>query len=277
MSAIIPGELPALTINLEYGDGEHAECTKLPWDLYAKFTGPNKGFPEYGFMEVNVSVRVLTDDGEADWFDLPESKWMRQKIRRAVKLGYEFRAFEHDEFLDDVHEINTSMGERQGKEMSASYVARPASEPSSAGQTCAQHRRDWFGVFKDGKLYAYANVLQCGEMMLYSRILGHGEFMDDGIMNLLVFEAAKRRHEQSGTKYAVYFLQHSGTEGLQFFKRKMGFSGHLVAWEIARPGVTTPPVPVRAKPAAVSTSRKAYRALINRVPAVKTVAKKLKG
>ena len=92
-------------------------------------------------------------------------------------------------------------------------------------------------MFKDGRLWAYANVVQCGEVMIFSKLLGHGERLDDGIMNLLVFEAAKRCRQESGTRYAVYHLADNGTEGLQFFKRKMGFTGHLVHWELARPGV----------------------------------------
>jgi hypothetical protein len=95
-------------------------------------------------------------------------------------------------------------------------------------------------VLREGKLYAYSFVRQCGEMMLFSRILGHGDFMADGIMQLLVFEAVKDLHEHSGTQWAVYHLHDSGTEGLQFFKRKMGFRGVRVRWQLARPGVEVP-------------------------------------
>lgn len=275
---INPAELPALTINFEYGDGDGTECTRLPLELYKQFTAPNRAFPGYGFMEVNVSVIDLPDDIEAGWWNTPESKWMRQKIRRAEKLGYEFRAFDQKDHIDDIHEINTSLDERQGKPMSASYVAKPAAEEPYGDQGCLRHRRDWFGVFKEDKLYGYVNVLTCGEMLLYSRILGHGAAMEDGIMNLLVFDAAKKLHEESGTRYAVYFLHHSGTEGLQFFKRKMGFEGYTVTWELARPGVAVPELPARAEyaPPAVSPVQRIYRGVIRRVPAVGAVGKKVK-
>jgi hypothetical protein len=277
MSAIDPAALPSLTINLEYGDGEDQACTELPMSFYKKFTAPNKAFPGYGYMEVNVSVLVVPDDVDAGWFGTPESKWMRQKIRRAEKLGYEFRPFAYNDHLDDLYEINTSMADRQGKEMSDYYRNPLSPAPVGPEPTCQKHRRDWFGVFRDGKLYAYANVLQCGEMMLFSTILGHGEAMDDGIMNLLVFESVKLRARESGTRYPVYFLQHSGTEGLQFFKRKMGFTGHTVTWEIARPGVEVPDMPVvdRSVPT-VSAPQRAYRALVRKVPAVGALGKKLK-
>lgn len=278
MSAIDPAVLPALTINLEYGDAADVECTELPLSFYKQFTAPNKSFPGYGYLEVNVSVLDVPGDLGTGWWDTPESKWMRQKVRRAEKLGYEFRPFAYNEYLDDIFEINTSMENRQGKPMSDSYRNRPAPAPEAAPPTCARHRRDWLGVFKEGRLYAYANILQCGEMMLFSKILGHGDAMDDGVMNLLVFEAVKLRREESGTRYPVYFLQHSGTEGLQFFKRKMGFTGHTVVWELARPGIAVPDLPkVDRSVPTVSAPQRAYRALVRRVPAVGTLGKKLKG
>jgi hypothetical protein len=278
VSPIIPAELPALTINFEYGDSDGPECTRLPLELYKQFTAPNKAFPGYGYLEVNVSVVDMPDDIETGWWGTPESKWMRQKVRRAEKAGYEFRGFDQKDHIDDLHEINTSLEERQGKPMSSSYVAKPVEEAPYGDQPCPRHRREWFGVFRDGKLYAYTNVLNCGEMLLFSRILGHGEFMKDDIMNLLVFEAAKQLHEKSGTRYAVYFLHHSGTEGLQFFKRKMGFAGYTVTWELARPGVAVPELPKREAFEApkVPAVQRVYRGLIRRVPAVGAVGKKVK-
>jgi len=240
MPAIDPAELPALTINFEYGDTDDHTCVKGPLDLYKQFTAPNKTYEGYGFLEVNVSVLLIPDDIERDWWGSPDSYWMRQKVRRAIKLGYSFAAFDHNEYIDDIHEINISLDVRQGRPMTESYRTRPTEQSPFGDQPCPRHRHDYFGVFKDGKLFAYALVPQCGEMMLFSRILGHGDRMSDGIMNLLVYEAVKHRHENSNTRYAVYFLHNSGTTGLQFFKRKMGFGGYTVRWELARPGVVVP-------------------------------------
>jgi hypothetical protein len=71
-------------------------------------------------------------------------------------------------------------------------------------------------------------------MMLFSMILGHGDHLDDGIMNLLAYESVRMFRAESGTRYAVYYQQDSGTEWLQLFKRKMGFVGHRVRWELSR-------------------------------------------
>lgn len=232
--------LPPLTINLEYADTGHETCRAHPLDLFGQFTRPGAEYAGYGYMEVNVSVFPIPDDIDKDWWKTPESYWMRQKVRRAVKLGYAFAPFEYNDHLDDIYEINTSMDSRQGRQMTESYRQRPEPREPWGEQPCPRHHFGYFGIFKDGRLVAYTLVAQSGEMMQFSQILGHGAHMEDGVMNLLIFEAVKWHQERARTPYAVYYLHDSGTSGLQFFKRKMGFAGHLVRWELARPGVAAP-------------------------------------
>jgi hypothetical protein len=267
---IDPETLPKLTINLECADTQGRECLKLPQELYAKFTAPHENYPGYGAMEVNVAVIVIPDDVENDWWNTAESKWMRQKVRRCQKAGYEFRRFEHNDHIDEIHEINTSLTERQGRKMSALYTEKPAPTRSLKNQPCDRHRRDYYGVFKDGKLFAYTYIFTCGEMMVYSRLLGHGDALKDDVMNLMVFEAAKVRHAESGTRYAVYHMADNGSEGLQFFKRKMGFVGHRVVWELARPGVKFETY----KP---SAGMEILKKVAKKAPVVKVVGQKLRG
>ena len=235
--ALDPSTLPALTIYLDHGDTDNELCRVEPLKRFEQFTLPNLTYPGYGELEVNTSVLIIPDDIDRDWWGSPESYWMRQKVRRGIKLGYEFAPFEFDDYLDDVYEINTSKDERQGRPMTQSYRERPAAWGRSPEQPCRRHRNGCFGVFRDGKLYAYTYVPQCGEMMLFSMILGHGDHMEDGLMNLLVYEAVKWHRERAGAAYAVYFLHDSGTTGLQFFKRKMGFAGYAVRWELGRRAV----------------------------------------
>jgi hypothetical protein len=231
--------LPLLTINLEYGDSDDRVCHASPVDRYQAFTAPSPQIEGFGFLELNVSVLVLPDNFD-DWWNSPDSHWMRRKVRGAIKAGYQFAPFDHINFRDDVYEINTSKQTRQGRPMSEAYRRLPVEKSPFRNQSCPRHRNDYFGVFRDSKLYAYALVRQCGEMFLFAEFIGHGAHLENGIMNLLLFEAAKRRHQESGSRYAVYHLHHNGTPGLQFFKRKMGFAPHRVNWELARVGVTAP-------------------------------------
>jgi hypothetical protein len=232
--SIEPLAMPSLSISLDHGDTDDESCCGPPLTLFEEFTLPSLAHPGFGELEVNVSVKIIPDDVEKEWFGSPEAYWMRQKIRRAIKLGYTFQRFEYNDYLDDLYEINTSLSVRQGRAMSSSYMERPMPQMPSPTPSCLRHRNDWLGVFRDGKLYAYALIVQAGEMMLFSMILGHGDHMDDGIMNLLVYESVRMYRAESATQYAVYYLQDSGTEGLQFFKRKMGFAGHRVRWALSR-------------------------------------------
>jgi hypothetical protein len=261
-------DLHALIINLEYGDSPAAECKRLPLDIHARFTAPSGVHSGYGLLEVNVAVLVVPDDIQRDWWSSPQAKWMRQKVRRATKLGYEFRPFEHNDHIDAIYAINTSLPTRQGGQMSEAYRTRPTEEPAAATWSCQRHRRVYHGVFKDGKLCAYANVVQCGEVMIFSRLLGHGTHLDGGVMNLLVYDSVRRCHKESGTRYAVYHLADNGTQGLQFFKRKMGFAGYRVRWELARPGVR---VSKRR-----SLVRKLYAAGARRFPVLRTLRRALR-
>jgi hypothetical protein len=225
-------ELPRLTINLEYGDRDDRLCTDSAVDRYARL---------HTMLEHNVSVLRIPADIERDWRDLPSSAYLRRRVNRAYRLGYEFAAFDFRDYRDDVHEINTSKQERQGRAMSESYLAYPDDKNPFRNQTCPRHRHDYVGIFQNGKLYAYALLRQCGEMVLFSEILGHGERLPDGIMYLLTYESIKLSQKQSRTQYGVYHLHDAGAgAGLQTFKHHMGFSGYDVTWELGRPGIEVP-------------------------------------
>src|SRR4051794_33494276 len=231
MGAVDPASLPRLAINFECGDTEAPGCTTRARSLYERFVAPSTSYPGYGTYAVNASILVIPDDIEADWFGKPESYWMRQKIRRAVKLGYEVRDVERNDYLDDIYAINTSLEERQGRPMTDAYQAKPQPQSPLGEQPCPRHQLRFLGVLLGEQLVAYTSMQQYGEFVLISTILGHGEHMKDGIMQLLVYEGVRAVKASGHPAYAMYNLHDSGTEGLQFFKRKMGFEGYLVDWQ----------------------------------------------
>ena len=116
-----PTALPTLTVNLEHGDTDDETCRVLPLRWFEVFTAPNVDYPGYGEFEVNVSMFVVPDDIEADWFNVPSSRWLRKKVHRSRRLGYEFAPFEFNDYIDDIFEINTSKLERQEEWMYEKY------------------------------------------------------------------------------------------------------------------------------------------------------------
>lgn len=152
-----------------------------------------------------------------------------ERVRRAKKLGHVVEAFDPAEHLEAIMRINTSAGERQGKEVSSGYtdqaqVERYNSRPGA-----------WFGAFdSDHVLRAYTHVPVFRDFFLYSRILGEAARLDDGIMYLLVHDTIEHMSTQFAETgfphWAMYDMYIGGTDGLRQFKRRSGFTPARVTW-----------------------------------------------
>jgi hypothetical protein len=207
-------------------------------------------------------VAVLPDTYE-QWFE-DVGYYCRRKVRRAQKRGYTFARINRDDHLEDIHEINTSLEERQGRVMDERY--RRAVKPFGPlpNHACPRHQLATYGVFKDGTLVAYAWIYQTGEMFLLSTLLGHGAHLNEGVMFLLIAGVIEDLITTAGSRYAVYERHWSGTEGLRFFKEQMGFRPYLVTFVR---GDERPPTPREKVQAALG-------AQVQRVRRVRTGARR---
>jgi hypothetical protein len=218
-----------LSISLMRGDAEDRSCVGLPDRFYRQFTAPHPKHPEHGLLERGCSILEAPPSIDHYW-DLPHAYWLRQRVRRAQREGYEFGRLEQGVYLDDIFAINTSLRERQGHALPGEYYERPTAvhtRPSS----CANHNLAFYGITRDGHLYAYAWVYHLGQSCLISTILGHGEHMKAGIMPQLIFNILRDKLSVPEFKYLVYYLHASGTPGLRFFKEQMGFYPRDVEWQ----------------------------------------------
>jgi len=243
---------PELTISFLRADTPDPACTDLADQFYDKFTAPHPRHPEYGAYQNGCSILVLPATFEEYW-DGAAGYGTRRKVRKALKEGYTFEFIDRDRYLDDIHAINTSLPERQGREMTEGYRHKPGPYGPLPAYTCPRHQVRTYGVLKDGHLVAYTWLYQMGEMCLFSTILGHGDHLNAGVMYLLIAETLKDIIPVAGTKYAMYNMHQSGTEGLRFFKEQMGFRSFWVDWQRAdEPPVTRIPpdvAPAARKPA----------------------------
>lgn len=224
-----PEELPELTINFQRSDMSSKWCTSYADMLHDKFAAPHARLEGYGAYEVGASILVLPDSFEEWWEDV--GYYTRRKVRKAEKDGYEFAVIERDQHLEDIFEINTSMQERQGREMTEAYQKRPGPFGALPEFSCPRHRLGAYGILLDGKLVAYTWVYQVGEMCLFSTILGHGDHLRSGVMFQLIAGVLQNLIPTSGTRYAMYNMHWSGTDGLRFFKERMGFRPYRVQWK----------------------------------------------
>lgn len=156
------------------------------------------------------------------------SRTARKRANRASNLGYQFRPVLRHEHVDEIHRINTSLAERQGKPMSEGYAQRPSSAPDPEWP-CERHGVHPYGVLDDRcRLRAYLWVYRSGELALVSQILGHGAHLRNDIMWLLWQGMLEAELELGG--YVVYNRHDSGTDGLRYYKEKVGLRACRVDW-----------------------------------------------
>lgn len=169
----------------------------------------------------------------AEW--RAEHRTARKRASHARRLGYYGGVWPRHGFEDDIYEINTSAPRRQGRPMSAGYLQRPnySGDPEYA---CSLHGVHYYGVRlpKDdvmgaGKLVAYLWIYRAGDLALVSSILGHDGHLQNDIMYPL-FEACLLGEIRAGSGVVIYNRHDSGTDGLRYFKSKLGFAEAEIEW-----------------------------------------------
>lgn len=205
--------LEATRISLAAGC-EYASCALLALPLYKQL--------KIGYE--TCSVLPLPADID-NWRDTHRTA--RKRADRAHRFGYRFEQIERERFIDDIHEINTSLPRRQGRPMSAGYQERQNFVPLPV-YPCDQHAIRTYGVLWGSHLFAYLWLYRSGDLALVSQILGHGAHLPNDVMYLLVQGVIGAELEHGGL--LVYNRADSGTDGLRYFKSKLGFEATEVQW-----------------------------------------------
>lgn len=150
----------------------------------------------------------------------------RKRAARARRLGYHVTVIERADHSDAIYRINTSAPERQGRPMAAGYL-QPAQLAPLPVYPCPRHRISQFGVFHGDELAGYLVLYVCGDLGMVSQILGHARRLRDDVMYLLVQEALRTLPLPAAVFYNRW---DSGTDGLRFFKERLGFKPARVRW-----------------------------------------------
>lgn len=206
----------ATRISVDLADGHTgAGCLEMAWQLYRQLVN--------GYTR-DASLMPLDD------FDryLETHRTARKRAARAARLGYRFEEIERERYEDDVFAINVSTPERQGRPMSDGYLERPTFSPNPC--LCPLHHVYTYGVLREDTLVAYLWLYRCGELAMISSILGHADRLADDVMYLLATETIREQTRFGGTLF--YNLHTSGTDGLRYFKERLGLSAGDVGWEL---------------------------------------------
>ena len=191
------------------------ECADFSWKLHRQLSN--------GYRRGASVLPLLFDMDEY----LAEHRTARKRSARAARLGYRFGEIDRRDYADDVYRINTSTPERQGRPMSAGYQEHPRFGANP--QLCPFHHVYTYGVTnRRDQLAAYLWLYRCGELAMVSSILGHADLLADDVMYLLGVETIREQRQIGGTMF--YNLHASGTDGLRYFKERLGFRQSDVEW-----------------------------------------------
>lgn len=214
--------LPVITIAL--GVDEYGKM------FYTNFT---KRHPRYFFLKNKILGVALIElqrfKSGSEYLKTVNGKNSAAYFsRKAAKLGFVFKTFQPNEYIEQIHAINTSATIRQGKEMEESYKNKIKTFPVDQHNT-------YVGIFKDDLLVAYLWTINSQELVLINRILGHAEHMEGGIMYLLVTSYVERLISTDlKPKVLMYDTLLGASPGLKMFKHRCGFKSYKVNWQIKK-------------------------------------------
>lgn len=161
------------------------------------------------------------------------SKVVKENANRAERLGYRWQLIDRADYIDDLFELRSSQPVRQGRRMPDAYFERQVySSDAPPPGFCRRHQSYIHGVLSSsGKLVAYCQLVQSGDVVRFNTILGHAAYMDDRVTWLLVLKALQMHIDLCSAKFGLYYTHNSGHgEGLRYFKERFRFRPVDVEW-----------------------------------------------
>lgn len=225
--------LPHLAIDLQCAltAGNDPFFERIVRDFYREAMRRHRKFPlvrqyQYGFCVCPLPAQF------DDYFRAIEGA-ARRNYKKSLRLGYVFGRLDYNAHADEVLAILGSAHVRQGKPMPARLLRRQDNSISDPPSRSNRHDYPHYGVFRDGRLYAYASCLIAGELCAIQTIYGHAEHQDDGIVPMLIIGLAEQlAKDYPHVKYYAYGSYYGASTTLQRFKRKFGFMPHVIHWKL---------------------------------------------
>ena len=189
------------------------------------FTKPHPRYRVVRHKSLGVALIDLRAyaSGEAYLHALRQRDYAGYHSRRARERGYTVAEIDRNDYIDDIHRINTSLDERQGRPMDPAYAARTE-------RFAADGLRHYGVLDKDGRLVAYGDVGVYGNFAATDRLLGYRN--GDGVMYLLLADLACRLIDDGRLDYLMYDTYLGALPGLRNFKKKLGFRPYRIRYSI---------------------------------------------
>jgi hypothetical protein len=193
----------------------------------------NKRHPRFKVIrnkEIGVALLKLPTTFE-DYLKGKEKQALRTNRNAAIRAGLRCEQIDPKKYITDILEINTSAPKRQNLEIDPSYTSHEQVEEYFS------KAKKVYGVFDSTGLKAYAHIVESCEVFVFNRLMGHKDYLDKGIMYFLVSEIVKDMIAQRGRGalcWGMYDTMLLGSNGLRYFKERLGFEPYRVEWKWVR-------------------------------------------
>lgn len=224
------GQMPRVTVNLQFSQTVNNDpfYAKVVTDFFQATQQRHRKFPLVRAWEYGVALCQLPPT-PAHYNTYIESSANRNR-KKALRTGYEFKRINFNDHLDDIRAIRQSTDVRQGR-LPDDLLSGPVTPCQNPPSRNACHDYPYFGVLKDGHLYAYAGCLVAGELCMVEHVYGHATHQENGIVPLLYIGIASYLYEYyPQVRYYGYGTFYGAGETMRRFKKKFHFLPHHVNW-----------------------------------------------
>jgi hypothetical protein len=242
-------ELPVAELKVKY-QCVNSRCTANEADIkryLTKFNNVETWANSTGLWRPTASVMDLGAFGTFSDYALAVSRQSRgndnRMVKKATRKGYQSRnlGVELDIYEASVQAIHRSKMFRTDGFV-FDLLAAPKSHLSDRFQAptapfCNQHWAIMWGVFtphnNGERLIAYANIGRTGNFVRTLLLMGHADFLRDGVMKLLFFDIVKWLLDRQdpfvhGIQYFLYGAIEHGRPGMFEWKRRFQFKPVLL-------------------------------------------------
>ncbi len=196
-------------------------------EMFRHFTKPHPRYKLIRNKSVGIALVNLNKFPDRNAYLLSVSRKDQGAYhgKRALRRGFTFLEIDQNFYIDDIHAINTSTTERQGRPMDPVYFEKPLHYEKKP------HLR-YFGIINpEGTLVAYCNIATYGNFAATDRLLGYKN--NDGTMYLLLVEIICQLIDDSQVQYFMYDTYLGAQDGLRNFKRRLGFQPYRIRYSIS--------------------------------------------
>jgi hypothetical protein len=209
--------------HLQFHQDIHPEHVR---SVYRNYTRPHPRYKIIGHKTIGAALLDLDP--------LPSVQHYLERIKgknngayhakRARARGYRLAHIDRNHFVEEIHAINTSLDQRQGRPMDATYR-----EKKLQFETLPHFR--YYGVFSaEGKLVAYANLGVYGNFAGFAQLIGIRN--NDGIMHLMMVDIVTEMIEQRQVRYIMYDTFFGAHPGMKTFKTILGFQPYRARYSL---------------------------------------------